>query len=227
MRNYKCPICGYIYSEADGIIDIGIMPETKWDDVSDGFLCPVCKAPKALFAQVVNEESIAAPFDININTGAGLLEGSTELTNGQISAICSSLAKACEKQRLYEEMEAFAEIAGFYFQAQAPPKEAHTLQAARRMLEDELSDIMPAAFAAAKAEGDRGALRALVWSEKATLILEALLARYINEGESILENEKIYVCDICGFIYIGESAPDICPVCKVPSTKIIEVERRQ
>jgi rubrerythrin len=42
----------------------------------------------------------------------------------------------------------------------------------------------------------------------------------------MLENTKIWVCDICGFIFIGDAPPEICPVCKVPKFKIIEVERR-
>lgn len=42
----------------------------------------------------------------------------------------------------------------------------------------------------------------------------------------ILENASIYVCDICGFLYIGEGPPEICPVRKVPNFKMIQVERR-
>lgn len=45
-------------------------------------------------------------------------------------------------------------------------------------------------------------------------------------GNDLLEYTKIYVCDICGFVYIGEMPPALCPVCKVPSFKITEVGRR-
>ncbi|MEG1753613.1 MAG: rubredoxin, partial [Christensenella sp.] len=37
---------------------------------------------------------------------------------------------------------------------------------------------------------------------------------------------SVYVCDICGFIYVGDALPQICPVCKVPNMKILKVERR-
>jgi len=73
---------------------------------------------------------------------------------------------------------------------------------------------------------DRGALRALVWSEKVTRILKSLLIRYQQEGESMLENTNVYVCTICGFIYIGDTPPEICPVCKVPSWKFEKIEGR-
>ena len=38
-----------------------------------------------------------------------------------------------------------------------------------------------------------------------------------------IKNNKIWVCDICGFVYIGDNPPKVCPVCKVPSLKILEV----
>ena len=30
-----------------------------------------------------------------------------------------------------------------------------------------------------------------------------------------------FVCSVCGYVHEGENAPDICPVCKVPSDKFI------
>ena len=33
---------------------------------------------------------------------------------------------------------------------------------------------------------------------------------------------KKWVCTVCGYIHEGESAPDICPICKVPKEKFIE-----
>ena len=55
---------------------------------------------------------------------------------------------------------------------------------------------------------------------------KSLLERFAEEGEAMLANTRIWVCDICGFIYLGDALPEICPVCKVPNYKIIEVERR-
>jgi rubrerythrin len=41
----------------------------------------------------------------------------------------------------------------------------------------------------------------------------------------MLENTNVYVCEICGFIYVGDTPPEICPVCKVPSLKLRRVEK--
>ena len=34
--------------------------------------------------------------------------------------------------------------------------------------------------------------------------------------------EKKFVCSVCGYVHTGESAPDVCPVCKVGADKFIE-----
>ena len=53
---------------------------------------------------------------------------------------------------------------------------------------------------------------------------EKKIEQYKKEGQDSIKNTKIWVCDICGFIYIGEKPPKACPVCKVPNFKILEVE---
>ena len=34
---------------------------------------------------------------------------------------------------------------------------------------------------------------------------------------------KKYICSVCGYIHEGESAPERCPMCKVPSEKFNEM----
>ena len=80
---------------------------------------------------------------------------------------------------------------------------------------------------AANSVKDRGALRTLVWSEKVSRILNSLISRYEKEGDAFLEKTNVYVCTICGFVYVGDNPPDLCPVCKVPSWKFEQIERRQ
>ena len=84
----------------------------------------------------------------------------------------------------------------------------------------------PTANAVSSDLKDRGALRALVWSEKVTRNLKSLLTRYEKEGDAMLENTNVYVCTICGFIYVGDNPPEFCPVCKVPSWKFEKIEGR-
>lgn len=46
MKRYMCVICGFIYDEALGIPEQGIMPGTLWKDVPLTWRCPDCGAGK-------------------------------------------------------------------------------------------------------------------------------------------------------------------------------------
>jgi rubredoxin len=48
---YGC-VCGYIYDEAAGEPENGIDPGTKWDDLSDDYVCPVCGIGKDGFTEM-------------------------------------------------------------------------------------------------------------------------------------------------------------------------------
>ena len=52
------------------------------------------------------------------------------------------------------------------------------------------------------------------------------MTHYESEGDRMLENTGVWVCTVCGFVYVGNAAPDLCPVCKVPSWKFEKVEGR-
>ena len=51
MKKYVCDVCGYIYDEAAGDPDNGIEPVTKWEDVPEDFLCPLCGVGKDQFSE--------------------------------------------------------------------------------------------------------------------------------------------------------------------------------
>ena len=48
---HVCP-CSYEYDEAKGDPDNGIAPGTKWEDLPDDYVCPVCGLGKDLFEEV-------------------------------------------------------------------------------------------------------------------------------------------------------------------------------
>jgi len=219
MRKFRCSICGYIYDEAVGIPEKGIMPGTKWEEVSADFVCPVCKAPKSAFI-LIEENKPAATVEFD---AAGAQDTDLkELSAGEIAAVCSNFAKGCEKQRLNAEMDAFNRIAD-YFKRKTINENGKTFGDIAEKLETDLSKSLPAARTAAKADADRGAMRSLVWNEKVSAMTKVILERYAKEGNAMLENTKVYVCEICGFIYIGDAPPETCPVCKVPSFKITQI----
>lgn len=52
VKKYVCSICGYVYDEAAGIPAAGIGPGTRWEDLPEGWVCPLCGASKDLFNPV-------------------------------------------------------------------------------------------------------------------------------------------------------------------------------
>ena len=51
MKKYVCDVCGYIYDEETGDPENGIEPGTKWEDVPDDFVCPLCGVGKDQFSE--------------------------------------------------------------------------------------------------------------------------------------------------------------------------------
>ena len=51
MNSYTCDICNYVYDPEKGDPDSNIAPGTKWEDIPDDWVCPVCGAPKSSFSE--------------------------------------------------------------------------------------------------------------------------------------------------------------------------------
>ena len=49
MEKWTCIVCGYVYDEAVGDPDSGIAPGTKFVDLPDDWVCPVCGVSKDQF----------------------------------------------------------------------------------------------------------------------------------------------------------------------------------
>lgn len=209
---YVCSICGYIYDETKEGRSFKSLPDT--------WTCPWCKAPKSAFAPEQKKE------DLKIPESVPPLEGDMKkLSAGELAALCSNLARGCEKQYKEEEARLFLELAD-YFAAAAPEVPDADLTQLMKLVEKDLNEGYPVLHSTAAAEGDRGTQRICVWGEKVTRIQEMLLKRWKEEGDAFLQNTEIWVCTVCGFIYIGDAAPELCPVCKVPAWKFEKIERR-
>ncbi len=222
MGKYVCSICGYIYDEAKGISEAGIAPGTAWEDLPEDWVCPLCGASKEEFQKMGESSPSEEKKTIPVIESSSDMK---ELSPLEISALCTNLARGCEKQYKPEEAALFNQLAEYFKKATAPAKSPNFDQLIA-LIEKDLEEGFSAANIVAEDAGDRGALRALVWSEKVTRILKSLLTRYQKEGEAMLQSTGVYVCTICGFIYIGDTLPDICPVCKVPNWKFEKVEGR-
>ena len=221
MAKYVCPICGYTYDEATGRPEDGIAPGTSWQNLPDDWACPLCGAPKSMFAG----QSTQAPTNAS---SSGVVEAQEEplreLSVGELAAICTNLAKGCEKQYRVEEAELFSQLAAYY-ESRIPQSEERDFSQLLALIEQELNNAYPAAKEAAAANQDRGSLRALTWGEKVSRILISLLGKFEKQGDAMLDGTNVYVCEICGFVYIGNEPPEICPVCKVPSLKIAMIAK--
>jgi len=220
VKKYVCSVCGFVYDETVGNPEGGIAPGTKWEDIPDDWVCPLCGATKAEFeeqAEDVGSDVPQAPVEDRV-------EDMRELSFGELSALCSNLSKGCAKQYLPEETGLFDELSQYY-QSRAEPVDGDAqVGALMDLIAQDLAGY-PAASGVAGRDDDRGALRALVWGEKVTKILQSLTKRYEAKGDALLENTNVYVCEICGFVFVGDKAPDVCPVCKVPNFKLARVER--
>ena len=47
---YVCDVCGYIYDPEEGDPDNGVEVGTKFDDLPEDWICPVCGASKDDFS---------------------------------------------------------------------------------------------------------------------------------------------------------------------------------
>jgi rubredoxin len=46
MDRYVCTVCGYVYDPEQGDPDGGVEPGTKFEDLPDDWVCPICGAAK-------------------------------------------------------------------------------------------------------------------------------------------------------------------------------------
>lgn len=210
---YVCKVCGYIYDDEKEAIPFA--------QLEDSWVCPLCGAAKGDFeAEQQNVPKKTVHTEIKVD------DEMLKLSVAQMAALCSNLAKGCEKQYKSREMEQFLELAN-YFETAAPSLPDQDVTNILDMMKDDLEKQYGTVTAVAGEYGDRGTLRVCTWGEKVTRMLNSLLTRYEKEGSSFLEDTEIWVCTTCGFVYVGERAPELCPVCKVPDWKFEKIEGRK
>ena len=208
---YICQICGYVYDDAKEKVPFAELP--------DDWKCPLCGAAKSDFKPEANGD------EKKVVTAIEPMEADLEkLSAGQLAALCSNLARGCEKQYKQEEAGLFKQLAD-YFTAVVPAVNDASVEKLAKELQTDAENYA-AVRATADANADRGAARICVWGEKVTRMLSSLVNRYLNEGEAMLKDTNIWVCTTCGFVYIGDTPPELCPVCKVPDWKFEKIEGR-
>ena len=210
MKKYRCTICGYIYDEAN--------ENVKFSDLPEDWKCPLCGAPKNLFEEIVEDnQTVEVTKETEVITEDNDLR---ELSNDEIAYICSNLAKACDKQYLEEEKGLYLELFEYFKSKDINNGSINNLV---EMFNND-TNLLNDAFNIVNNYDDSGAKRVLTWATKTNNIINSIIKNYSVKGIEYIKNNKIWVCDICGFVFIGDVPPQVCPICKVPNFKILEVE---
>ncbi len=150
------------------------------------------------------------------------MEDVKEYSSHALGAICSNLQKACEKQMRTTEAELWKELVSHFTQV-AVETDSPSLDEVTPYLVDDIENSYTKITALAEANGDRGALRCVTWGKKVTAIQKSVLSRYEKQGEALLEGNNLYVCEACGFIAIGGQVPNLCPICKAPTSRFTKI----
>ncbi len=85
----------------------------------------------------------------------------------------------------------------------------------------EVEEMYPAYDAIAKLQGEKGAERAIHFALEAEKIHAEMYseAKKLAEEKKDMDIEKIFICPICGYTEIADTAPEKCPVCGFPGDK--------
>ena len=68
---YVCDVCGWIYDEKLGDEDMGILPGTKFEDLPEDFLCPLCMVGKEEFSPMEQNNRKVVRIGAITETGFG------------------------------------------------------------------------------------------------------------------------------------------------------------
>lgn len=158
---------------------------------------------------------------IPVFTAVILLGKGVPMTNNSLSIIFSNLSKAGEKQQDPISAEAYSKLADQYLETASGKDDFCVL---KEHIAASLTEEYPSLQKQAEEVGDRGVLRALKWGQKVTTLQKSLIDRFLSKGESLMDGKDLYVCEACGFIFLGAGVPDICPVCKAPASRFSKVK---
>ena len=125
---YICQICGYVYDDEKEKVPFEQLPE-DWK-------CPLCGAVKSDFKPEVPKTEVNP---VSVNTEAADLK---KLSAGQLAAVCSNLARGCEKQYKSEEAGLFNELAAYFTSITQPVNDA-TVENVAKLLQQDIDKYQP------------------------------------------------------------------------------------
>jgi rubredoxin-NAD+ reductase len=85
-RQYICHACGYVYDEATGDPDSGLMAGTRFDDIPNDWSCPLCGVTKADFSPYTAPQAVPADMASGASVGAAVAAFPTRAMPGRRGA---------------------------------------------------------------------------------------------------------------------------------------------
>lgn len=85
--------------------------------------------------------------------------------------------------------------------------------------EFEISEMYPIYLEVARVQGERDAMRSFHYALEAEKIHAQLYKEakeYVARKQDYPLRGKVWICPICGHTYVGDEAPEKCPICGVP-----------
>ena len=103
MAKYICTVCGFVYDEAKGIPDAGIAAGTRWEDLPEDWVCPLCGATKSEFEKQGESDMTPKKEPISVIESPVDMK---EMSPLEVSALCTNLARGVKnstspKKQLY------------------------------------------------------------------------------------------------------------------------------
>lgn len=150
------------------------------------------------------------------------------IVSGEMAPILSNLAKAAEKMQAPDLAVRFLNLSKSCdltldaVDREMPPV-SNTWDSCAAQNQILLTRAFPSIESALEARPDRAVLRVDTWGKKVAAIQKSLLQRYIQKGDDVVRGKDIFVCEACGFIFLGDAAPAICPICKAPASRFVRV----
>ena len=144
-----------------------------------------------------------------------------DISHNALPAIFSNLAKASEKQQQYVQGKIFSELSESILLQN--PIQGESVETIKDQIHEDLKSQYPKIEKKAELVKDRGVQRALRWGKKVTTLQKSLIDRYLLKGDDFFMENDLYVCEACGFIFLGKASPDLCPVCKAPKKRFSKI----
>lgn len=121
---YVCKICGYVYDDEKQAVPFAELP--------DSWVCPLCGAAKSDF----EPQGIAESKNEKPKTAVKIDDDMQKLSVGELSVVCSNLARGCEKQYKQEESELFTKLANYFADITPAEESAEAIEISKLLQSD-------------------------------------------------------------------------------------------